>query len=301
MQRLAPYVPHDNEMSRRWLSAQLMQYSALSRAASGTSSATIRLGLIATDGASLEVDVAAHNRAALARLHPPGGLSSSTPRYLQHSTRAYWIDSLPDDSALYVNFNAVRDDSAETLAQFSERLTSVLATTRFTSIVVDLRLNNGGNNTLLPPLQQTIGSFVQASSRHQVVVLIGRATFSAGQNFANWLDRHTDAVFVGEPTGSRPNFLGDGSDTPLPYSGLRVSIAARRYDDSTPDDLRPWIAPDVPVPVLSTDYFANRDPAFAAALAVIRTARIDTARMQAHVQPVRPQRRDVTSGAGLIR
>jgi hypothetical protein len=52
-----------------------------------------------------------------------------------------------------------------------------------------------------------------------------------------------------------------------------VSIAGRRYDDSTPDDTRPWIAPDVSVPVLSTDYFANRDPALEAALLAIRSAR----------------------------
>jgi C-terminal processing protease CtpA/Prc len=210
------------------------------------------------------------------------------------------VDSLPDDSLLYVNFNSVRDDPAETLAQFSERLGNKLATGRFTSAMIDLRLNNGGNNTLLPPLEHAITSFVEASSRHRVVVLIGRATFSAGQNFANWLDRYTSAVFVGEPTGSRPNFLGDGSDTPLPYSGLRVSIAGRRYDDSTPDDARAWIAPDVPVPVLSTDYFANRDPAFDAALATIRGVR-GTAAERAHVQQVRSRHDNYTSPAGLVR
>ena len=35
--RLAPFVPRDNDMSARWLGAQLMQYTALVRATGATS------------------------------------------------------------------------------------------------------------------------------------------------------------------------------------------------------------------------------------------------------------------------
>lgn len=42
--------------------------------------------------------------------------------------------------------------------------------------------------------------------RGALFVIIGRNTFSAAQNSATLLDRHTHAVFVGEPTGSRPSF-----------------------------------------------------------------------------------------------
>ena len=41
------------------------------------------------------------------------------------------------------------------------------------------------------------------------VVIIGRRTFSAAQNLATRLDLKTNAVFVGEATGSKPNHYGE--------------------------------------------------------------------------------------------
>jgi hypothetical protein len=199
-----------------------------------------------------------------------GAAASSTPRYLRNREIPYWIDSLPADGTLYVNFNAVVDDPTESLAAFATRVGALLASGRFPNLVLDVRFNNGGNNQLLPPLLQVIQTYNNASGFNRIYALIGRATFSAGQNFVNQLERSTRAVFAGEPTGSRPNFIGDGSNTPMPYSQVRVSIASKRYDEGGAGDVRPWIAPDIVTPVLSTDYFANRDPAFDAVMSAIR-------------------------------
>jgi hypothetical protein len=217
-----------------------------------------------------QVTVPAHAAAALPRLHPPGGETTATPLYLRNRDIAYWIDSLPADRALYVNFNAVRDDAGETLAAFAARVGTLLQSGRFPNLILDVRFNNGGNNTLLPPLVQAIQTYNNTSASNRIYAIIGRATFSAGQNFVNQIERSTRTVFVGEPTGSRPNFIGDQSDTPLPYSQIRVSIASKRYDDGGPGDTRPWIAPDIATPVLSGNYFQNRDPAVDAVLAAIR-------------------------------
>ncbi|MFB3084243.1 MAG: hypothetical protein ACE1Z4_12465, partial [Gammaproteobacteria bacterium] len=43
----------------------------------------------------------------------------------------------------------------------------------------------------------------------KLFVIIGRETFSACQNFVNRMERETNVLFVGEPTGSRPNFVGE--------------------------------------------------------------------------------------------
>jgi hypothetical protein len=270
MTRIMPFVPRDNAQSGRWLGAQLMQYPSVLRAA-GIPAADdgTELTVVTASGAST-VSVAAHDRAALPRLHPPGGVSSATPRYLRANDRAYWLEPLEADATLYVNFNAVRNDSLESLAAFAERVDVLLRSGTFRSVIVDVRLNNGGDNTLLAPLLEALRAFDAASVSHRIVAIIGRSTFSAGQNFVTRLEASTRVRFIGEATGGRPNHFGDQSDIPLPYSGLHVSVASRFYQDADPSDRRSAIDPHIAIAVLASDYFANRDPAFEAAIATIR-------------------------------
>lgn len=73
----------------------------------------------------------------------------------------------------------------------------------------------------------------------KVFVVIGRHTFSAAQNTATLLDRHTDAVFVGEPSGSRPNFVGETAPFVLPCSGVRANVSDVYWQTSWPYGDRP--------------------------------------------------------------
>ena len=66
--------------------------------------------------------------------------------------------------------------------------------------------------------------------------------------------------------GGRPNLYGDVRTAVLPNSRLTVYISAIYWQKSTSDDTRPWIDPDLPAPLSSTDYFAGHDPAMAAIL-----------------------------------
>src|SRR5579862_6974185 len=97
----------------------------------------------------------------------------------------------------------------------------------------------------------------------------GRNTFSAAQNFINQVEQWTDEIFVGEPSSSRPNFVGEDTEILLPFSGIQGSISSRYFQDSDPLDDRPWIAPDIPVALSSRDYFGGEDPVLRAALAHI--------------------------------
>lgn len=271
MARLAPFVPRDNSQSGRWLGAQLMQYTSVLRAAGlhapdqGTSFSVVTPG-----GGSSTVTIAAHDRAALPRLHAPGGVTAATPRYLRDNERPYWIEPLPADRTLYINFNSVRDDPAEALSAFAARLDGMLRSGEYRNAIVDVRLNNGGDNTLLAPLLSTLQAFDAADGANRIFTLIGRSTFSAGQNFVTRLEASTRVVFAGEATGGKPNHFGDESATVAPWSGLTVSIASRFYEDAGPGDTRESIQPDIPVAILSADYFGNRDPVFDAVLAAIR-------------------------------
>ena len=78
------------------------------------------------------------------------------------------------------------------------------------------------------------------------------------------LDRLAEPVFVGEPSGSRPNALSESGNFKLPYSGLSGSLASQLHQQSWPEDHRIWIPPDIPVGLTSEEFFAGRDPALEA-------------------------------------
>jgi hypothetical protein len=90
-------------------------------------------------------------------------------------------------------------------------------------------------------------------------VLIGRLTFSAAQNFINQLERTTNVIFVGEPSGGSPNHFSDGDPIELPTLRLTAHSSTGYIQDSTPDDPRVAIEPHVRVDVMSADFMARGD------------------------------------------
>jgi hypothetical protein len=139
-------------------------------------------------------------------------------------------------------------------------------------VVLDVRRNQGGNSFLYPPLIRALIAFEASRSEARIFCLIGRNTYSAAQNFITDLDTWTKAVFAGEPSGSRPNVVGEGTNTVLPLSGIRVSLSSRYHQASYPGDERSWIAPQIPVALTSADFFAGRDPVLEAVQKVIADA-----------------------------
>lgn len=197
----------------------------------------------------------------------PETLAAPVPAYLRNMAANYWFEHLPGERAIYCQFNRVRDDPAEPLADFTARLLARAEGDGVDRLVLDLRWNNGGNTFLeLPLLHGLIGSN-RLNRRGALFVVVGRRTFSAAQNLASLLDRHTAAIFVGEPTGSSPNFIGETIIVELPYSKLRASISDLSWQSSWPMDYRTWLAPDLYAPPTFAAYRENRDPALEAALA----------------------------------
>jgi hypothetical protein len=95
-------------------------------------------------------------------------------------------------------------------------------------------------------------------------VIIGRATFSAAQNFSTLLDRHTEAIFVGEPTRSSPTFVGETIEFRLPYSQAYANASDLLWQSGWPMDYRPWLAPLLYTPPTFAAYRNNLDPAMEA-------------------------------------
>ena len=102
--------------------------------------------------------------------------------------------------------------------------------------------------------------------RGKLFVIIGRRTYSAAQNTATYFERYTEATFVGEPTGSSPNFIGEENMVVLPYSKLVANVSHLYWQSSWPQDQRVWLAPEIYTPPTWADFRAGRDAALEAVL-----------------------------------
>jgi C-terminal processing protease CtpA/Prc len=178
----------------------------------------------------------------------------------------YTYDYWPETDTVYLIYGAVGSDEDNPIDAFAAEMFAFIEANEVDRLIIDVRNNGGGDNTFNAPLVHgVIASRVNRPGG--VYVLTGRQTFSAAQNFANWMERHTQALFVGEPTGGRPNHFGDAEIYPLPETQTVVLISTLRWQDSFDSDPRPWIRPDIPAAYTFTDFLAGRDPAIEAVMA----------------------------------
>jgi tetratricopeptide (TPR) repeat protein len=197
----------------------------------------------------------------------PPGHAGELPLSARNRAAYYWFEYLPGSRALYFQYNAVAESADETPEAFAERLSRALEEDRVERLVVDLRWNGGGNVFLSRPILGAILTSKKASRRGRLFVIAGRHTFSAAMIFAAQLERYTPAIFVGEPTGSSPNFVGETNFLTLPYSGVRVSLSNLYWQTSHAKDTRTWISPRIVAPPTFESLESGRDPALEAALA----------------------------------
>ena len=169
-------------------------------------------------------------------------------------------------SCEYARIDVIGDTHEESLADFTRRLFTTAETTNAQRLILDLRNCPGGEGHLTAPLLHGLIASERFNKPGALCVLVGRTTFSAAMALAAELDVHTEALFVGEPTGSRPNFVGETSVIRLPYSGLHISISSRYHQNGGSNDKRLWIPPDISSPPNFDDWRAGRDEALATLL-----------------------------------
>jgi Peptidase family S41 len=266
-----PLVPHDNEWNTRGMAPH---YALTAEVLHG-------LGVVDTAGPAdftFEVPGAARTDVTLTPIlgpqyagefadplhgHYPSVLPSAPrPLYLANSGKALWVTTLAGGRAVYVGFNAVSAPASAVFRRIRRR--ALAARTR--RVIVDVRLNGGGDNTTYGPLVDLFAS-KQVNRRGKLYLLVGRATFSAAANFAAEMDRDTRAVIAGEPTGGGVETYGDTVPVLLPSLGWYVYVASRYHERKRgPSDHRLAVAPDVRVGLTSAQYFAGQDPVLERAL-----------------------------------
>ena len=255
----ARWVGADNPQWQRNWAPVMLRHALYLQALNAASAHGAELDLTLANGERRRVQLAFE-------ASPETPVSARTSGPAQYRTdRNFDFTYLADQHAVFAIYSAVEDEADETVAQFAARLFAYIETNEVDRLIIDIRENGGGNNYLNQPLLHSmIASRVNRPGG--IIILTGRATFSAAMNFATRAERHTQAIFIGEPTGGSPNHYGDPEFTFLPQTGLPVLISTLRWQDSAPNDGRQWIYPDVPVAERYSDWAAGRDAALEAAL-----------------------------------
>jgi len=260
--RVAPLLTRDNEWDLRQKLGQALCVPALLQGVGIPATperVTLRLQL--PDAGETEIELVARPAFPREPLLPEIG-------DLRGRERAFWMKVLEPERALYVQYNEVtaRDGEGRTLVDFAAEIVRTFEERELERVIVDVRSNGGGDNSTFPPLIRALQT-PSINRRGVLFGLIGRATFSAAGNFVTALDRDTNALLVGEPTGGAPNQYGDARDVDLPHHPeLLVRISTRYHAFGGPSDARLTHEPDLPVPLASQDYFKGRDPVLERAL-----------------------------------
>ena len=269
VRRVNPLVPYDNEWSRdaralQWLLVpEVLHGLGLADSAGGQ---TLTFAERGGGRRTVRLDPVTRSRWAAAFpdfFHPlvvPGLPWRQAPAYLAERNRPWYTTLLDAGRVAYAAYNVT--DSSDALAQELGRLAARPTVER---IVLDLRLNPGGNLYTYAPLLALLRS-PKVNTPGRLYVLISRSTFSAAALLATELDRSTRATFVGEPTGGSPNLYADPTAQQLPASGWNFLVATRYWQMSTPRDRRLAIMPDRRVEMRLADFLAGRDPVLARAL-----------------------------------
>ena len=212
---------------------------------------------------------------------PPGWVDARqsaahpTPLWLEDPSDKFRYRYLPDSRTLYVQFNEVGNKPDETVAQFCRRLFAFARHRPVRRLVLDLRLNGGGDGSLNRPLLLGIIKAESLDVRGRLFTIIGRRTWSAAQFLVTQLESYTNTILVGEPTASRGNAYGDSYRITLPNSGITVRVSTLWWQLSDPRDTRPWTPPEIATGLSFEDYRSNRDPALQAVLSYRNTPPLD--------------------------
>jgi hypothetical protein len=281
-----PIVPRDNDQQVRWLGPEVLRWTPLAHAMgllAGPAQAELSVRYAGGTAGQVTVHAVAAGQRSYPTIAPPPAptrprpagwislpdtLAEPLPLYLRNCDTLYWFEHLPADEAVYFQFNGVGDHPAEPFAAFCDRLLAFVDGHQVSRLIIDLRWNGGGNTLLAPALVRGLIRCTKINRRGALYVIIGRTTFSAAQNTATMLERWTEAIFVGEPTGSRPNFTGETIPFQLPYSKVNVNVSDLFWQTSWPVDSRRWIAPEIYAPPTFEAFSQNADPAMDAILAL---------------------------------
>lgn len=183
------------------------------------------------------------------------------PLYRQHINENYCFKYLDKNKIIYFKYNKCRERENKKIEDFINELIDFIENNEIEKLVIDLRDNSGGNSSLLDPFIEYLANNQKLNMEGKLFVIIGRETFSSALLNALSLKEKTKAIFLGEPTGGKPNCYGEVEKFTLRNYGLTIFYSTQYYD-VIGDDSVMTLVPDVKIEVTIEDYINRVDPVF---------------------------------------
>jgi hypothetical protein len=174
--------------------------------------------------------------------------------YLQQPDQDFWCTYLAASKTGYCNFRSYKD-----LKHTARALTDVMQHEHPDNLVIDLRLNAGGDfEQGLKYVVNPIRRMSKINRSGHLFVLTGPRTFSAAMANAAHFRKRTRAILVGEPIGEKPNSYQEAREMVLPNSRwvARYSVRFYRFVRGEENLMRP----DREIEETWADFQAGRDP-----------------------------------------
>jgi Peptidase family S41 len=255
-----PLVPHDNESGFRWLLPEFLATAEVLRGLGIVAGDTATFSFADGSEAALE-PVRAGEVASTLGGAPAPLPTTHDPVWLRSLDVDQWLTTLEGGKVVYLGYRLTTGATYD----IADRLLALAGKPGVRRVIVDVRLNHGGDNTTYRPLLDVLA---RPDVQGKLVLLTGRSTFSAAGNFVADLDRATSARLVGEPAGGAASQWGDSIAIMLERTGLTVHVATVYWEFGPPGDKRHETPVDVRVEPTAADFFAGRDPVLARALAL---------------------------------
>lgn len=187
------------------------------------------------------------------------------PQYLSHLDRGgysgeyYWFEYLPDQEAMYVSISSNQNKKDDPFETFCARMFNDLDSLKAKKMIVDVRLNGGGNHIEMPLIKGIIAR-PNIDTKGNLFLITSRRTISGSEHLTTQMERYTNVTIYGEPTAAKPNMVGSLTHFKLPNSGLKCFCAKNYIQDSDDWDCRLTTKPHVYALLSSDDYRNNIDP-----------------------------------------
>ena len=183
----------------------------------------------------------------------------------QHLQRCYWSTYFTDKNTLYFQYNACRNDPNKTFREFNRELFELIDQNQVDQLIIDLRFNGGGNSMILSPFLKALKK--RPKFKSNVIVLIGRSTFSSALLNAIKLKKKFNVTLVGEPTGGKPNHFGELMFIQLTNLDIEVMYSTQYYKNYSQEMAA--LFPQIKVPERAEDYFKGFDRALSEMLNMV--------------------------------
>ncbi len=188
----------------------------------------------------------------------------SLPLYLQRTNFNYWFTLVEDSSVMYAQYNRCREMSSQSFDSFTDEVLGYIDSQQIDKFIFDMRLNGGGSSVIAQPLINGIKERNQINQTSHLFIVIGRKTFSSAILNSLTFKNQTNALFVGEATGGKPNHYGEVKNFSLPNSGVIVNYSTKYFQYLVDDP--PSLYPDITTELSFNEYKNCVDPVMDAIL-----------------------------------